>query len=131
MSSTSCVFVAPVSVTERGQRRVRVRVLHREAIVRPPSICSSAMGAEADAQADGRNPPQVAAQAGHGIVLIVRVVDATLDQDTTGADRLGIFGGQRTLLGTGRPDERQQRDTDDANRRSSRLHVHRFRADHP
>ena len=46
-------------------------------------------------------------QAGHRIVLIVGVVDAALDQDTPGADRLGIFGDQRPLLGDDRPGERQ------------------------
>src|SRR5207247_927586 len=53
---------------------------------------------DADADADRRNPPEVAVEAGHGIVLVVRVVDAALDQHPSRAHRLRILGDKRPLL---------------------------------
>ena len=45
-----------------------------------------------------RNAPQIAFQAAHWILLVVREVDATLEQHAAHADGFGILSDQRALL---------------------------------
>jgi hypothetical protein len=55
-------------------------------------------GTDAEAEAKGRNPPQIPFQPGHRIELIVGEVEAAFDQDATRADGLGILRDERPLL---------------------------------
>jgi hypothetical protein len=53
---------------------------------------------EPDAQADCWNAPQIAFEPRHRVLLIARNVDAGLNEQAPGANRLRIFGDERTLL---------------------------------
>jgi hypothetical protein len=63
--------------------------------------------ADPDAQAERRNPPQVAAQAGHGVLVVGGEVETAFDEEAAGADRFGVFGDERPLLRGGRGREKQ------------------------
>ena len=52
----------------------------------------------------------MARQPGDRVVLIAEVVDAGLDEDDPAADRLGVLGRQRALLGVQRRCQRQDED---------------------
>ena len=61
----------------------------------------------------GRQSPQIPLQSRHRILLIVREIDAALDENTPWRNRFGVFRHQRPLLRRSRPseDEHRKRDT--------------------
>ena len=77
--------------------------------------------ADADADADRRHPPADCPSAPTpDTAESCAIVDAALDQHAAGADRLGIFGDERTLLGARPARERASSAIDGERIRSER-----------
>ena len=86
MSSTSWVL-SPVAVTSDDSGAMALA--DAEVVVEPAVDLQLRNGTEAEAEAEGRDPPQVALQPGHRIELIVGEVEPAFDQDAAGADGSG------------------------------------------
>ena len=86
---------------------MRAAQQHRLVIERrlnsPPSIWISAIELMPTLMPTVGARQRFPSQAGYWIDLIVGVVEPALEQHAAGADRLGIFGDQRTLLGSRGP----------------------------
>ena len=98
-SSTSLV-VSPSMRSLKPNGR-RLALLDRQALVERAVDLQLGDRAQADAHAERRRLEEVAGQARRGIEDVVRDVEAGLDQDAAAADRLGVLGHERALLGGG------------------------------
>ena len=91
-----------------GQGRV-VPLGDRQPVVQPAVDLHFGDGAHADACAEERHAQQIALETRRRIADIAPVIEAGLRENATGADGLGIFGDERTLLGERREWKQQER----------------------
>jgi hypothetical protein len=91
--------VLTVDREQRCQRRLVVPVGDRQRIERPTIDLELRNRADAEAEANCRDPPQIAFETGRGVLLVFREVDPGLDEQPAGANRFRVLSGQRPLLG--------------------------------
>ena len=73
----------------------------RQPVVQPAVDLHLGDGADADACTEERHAQQIALQARCRIADIATVIEARFRENAAGADGLGIFGDERTLLREG------------------------------
>ena len=98
----------------------------RQAIVETAVDLQLGDRADADADADERDPQELTGQSRDRVLDAAAVVEPGLEQDAAGADGLGILGDQRTLLrGRGHREQRQESGERSAEPRKGECRSHR------